>query len=127
MNDELGALKQALKNIDRILKPKGRLVVMSYHSLEDRLIKNLFKYGNVESSTEVNADNPWKALTTKAITPTELEVTINRRSRSAKLRIGEKKPEIDEIILPKTISKYGSYIGKKQVAKKLKSLEDLSD
>jgi 16S rRNA (cytosine1402-N4)-methyltransferase len=119
VNDEIGALKDALIDIPAIMNTEGRLVVMSYHSLEDRLIKNLFKYGNIagdESSLE-DVRNPWSLLTKKAVAASEEEVALNRRARSAKLRastfINDK--QIEKI--PKTILKYGSYVGKKQAAK----------
>ena len=95
VNDELGVLHKILSNAVPILAPKGRIVVISYHSLEDRIVKNVFK----EFASKVYSDDPlpvlirepqWKILTTKPILPSEHEVKINPRSRSAKLRIAER-------------------------------------
>jgi 16S rRNA (cytosine1402-N4)-methyltransferase len=94
VNDELGALKSMLEQTAEVLKPGGRLVVMSYHSLEDRLVKNFIKTGNFEGILEKDFyGNPitnFKQITRKPITPQELELVENTRSRSAKLRIAEK-------------------------------------
>lgn len=94
VNDELGALKTFLKESAKVLKPGGRLVIMSYHSLEDRLVKNFLKSGNFEG--EVKKDfygKPqleFKLINKKPITATEAEIKENKRARSAKLRIAEK-------------------------------------
>lgn len=118
VNDEIGALKEALTDVSSILKPQGRLVVMSYHSLEDRLVKNLFKYGNILGE-ELGDDgnNPWSLLMKKAQVASEEEVAINRRARSAKLRAAIYLNEKPKEMISKTILKYGSYVGKKQTAK----------
>lgn len=95
VNDELGALKSMLKQTADVLKPGGRLVVMSYHSLEDRLVKNFIKTGNFEGKLEKDFyGNPitlFKQITRKPITASEEELNANPRSRSAKLRIAERK------------------------------------
>ena len=94
VNGELEALKEMLQQSVDVLVPGGRLVVMSYHSLEDRLVKNFFKAGNFEG--EVNKDFygnpivPLKPVVRKAITASEEELQINNRARSAKLRVAEK-------------------------------------
>ena len=94
VNGELEALKEMLQQSVDVLVPGGRLVVMSYHSLEDRLVKNFFKAGNFEG--EVNKDFygnpivPLKPVVRKAITASEEELQVNSRARSAKLRVAEK-------------------------------------
>jgi 16S rRNA (cytosine1402-N4)-methyltransferase len=94
INDEMGALQAMLKQCADVLKPGGRLVVISYHSLEDRLVKNYMKTGNFEGEQEKdfygNVIVPLKAITRKPITPSEIELKSNPRSRSAKLRIAQK-------------------------------------
>lgn len=94
VNDELGALKTLLEQSVKILKPGGRLVVMSYHSLEDRLVKNFIRAGNwnghIEKDIYGHADLPFKQITRKPIIPSEEEIKKNERARSAKLRIAEK-------------------------------------
>ncbi len=94
VNEELEVLKQMLEQAVQVLKPGGRLVVMSYHSLEDRLVKNFFRSGNFEGKIEKdffgNVISPLKVISRKAIIPTEEEIEINSRARSAKLRIAEK-------------------------------------
>jgi 16S rRNA (cytosine1402-N4)-methyltransferase len=94
VNDELGALKDMLTQATEVLRPGGRLVVISYHSLEDRLIKNLFKTGNLEGKLEKDFfGNPillFKQVTRKPISPSEEEIIENNRARSARLRIGER-------------------------------------
>lgn len=92
VNDELGALRQMLEATTRVLRPGGRLVVMTYHSLEDRIVKNFLRsYGtdSVQSDIYGTARSPWQLLTRKPITATTAELETNPRSRSAKLRIAE--------------------------------------
>jgi len=96
VNDELAALKEMLQQSLEVLKPGGRLVVMSYHSLEDRLVKNFMKSGNFEGIIEKDPvfgteKTPWNIISRKAIIPSMDEIKNNNRARSAKLRIAEKK------------------------------------
>lgn len=94
LNDEMGALQAMLKQTADILKPGGRLVVISYHSLEDRLVKNYMKTGNFEGEQVKdfygNVLTPLKQITRKPVTPSNAELKSNPRSRSAKLRIAQK-------------------------------------
>lgn len=96
VNDELGALKEMLQQIPTLLKPGGRVAIITFHSLEDRLVKNFFRRGTFEAPDE----NPFINTTTvnelilvnkKPILPSEDEQKKNPRSRSAKLRIAEKR------------------------------------
>ena len=90
VNQEMEALKEMLYAATEALKPGGRLVVITYHSLEDRMVKNIMKTGNVEGKAEQdffgNVQTPFKLINNKVITPCEDEVQRNPRSRSAKLR-----------------------------------------
>jgi len=94
VNDEMGALKTMLKQTVDVLKPGGRLVIISYHSLEDRLVKNFLRSGNFEGTLEKdffgNIITPFKSITRKPIMPKDEELAINPRARSAKLRIAQK-------------------------------------
>ena len=94
VNGEMDALKEMLLQALSLLKPGGRLVVITYHSLEDRLVKNFFKTGNFEGNVEKdfygNVITPFKQINNKVIIPNQEEIEINPRSRSAKLRIAEK-------------------------------------
>ena len=96
VNKETDALKKLLIQATALLKPGGRLVVISYHSLEDRLVKNFFKTGNFEGIVEKdfygNVNTPFQAINTKVIVPQAEEIERNPRSGSAKLRIIEIKP-----------------------------------
>ena len=87
--------KELLNNIKKVLKPGGRLVIITYHSLEDRMVKNMMKTGNIEGKTEQdffgNVQTPFRLVNNKVIVASNEEVTRNPRSRSAKLRIAEKK------------------------------------
>lgn len=95
VNGEMEALRSMLEQTSEVLKPGGRLVVISYHSLEDRLVKNWMRSGNFEGDIEKdfygNPLTPFTPISRKAITPTAEELNINNRSRSAKLRVAEKK------------------------------------
>lgn len=94
VNGEMEALKMALEQSIKLLAPGGRLVVISYHSLEDRIVKNFMRSGNTEGRIEKDffgrATTPLKVISKKAIVPSAEEVERNPRSRSAKLRIAEK-------------------------------------
>ena len=94
LNGEIEALKMALEQSTKILNPEGRLVVMSYHSLEDRLVKNFMRSGNTDGIVEKDffgrATTPFKVITRKAIIPRDEEIATNPRSRSAKLRVAER-------------------------------------
>jgi 16S rRNA (cytosine1402-N4)-methyltransferase len=94
VNQELEVLKTLLQQSAEVLAPKGRLVVMSYHSLEDRLVKNFINTGNFEGDAQKdfygNIIRPFTPVSKKAITASEEEINANPRSRSAKLRIAEK-------------------------------------
>ena len=93
VNGELDALRKLLNQSIEVLNPGGRLAIITYHSLEDRLVKNFMRTGNVEGRQEKDffgrVNTPWRVLTGKVITPSEEEVQRNPRSRSAKLRIAE--------------------------------------
>ncbi len=95
VNEELEVLKEMLTQAAEVLKPGGRLVVISYHSLEDRLVKNFFRAGNFEGKIEKdfygNVLSPLKPLSGKAVIPNEEEIRENSRARSAKLRVAEKR------------------------------------
>lgn len=94
INDELGALKELLFGAAEVLKPEGRIVVISYHSLEDRLVKRYFKSGNFEGEPETDLYGRrsmlWKVITRNPVEPEIEEQKSNPRSRSAKLRIAAK-------------------------------------
>ena len=94
VNQEMEALKEMLLSAIEVLKPGGRLVVITYHSLEDRMVKNIMKTGNIEGKAIQdfygNSQTPFK-LVNKVIIASDEEVKRNPRSRSAKLRIAEKK------------------------------------
>ena len=95
VNHEMEALKEMLCATAEVLRPGGRLVVITYHSLEDRLVKNMMKTGNVEGKMEKdfygNVETPFRLVNNKVIVPSDEEIAENPRSRSAKLRIAEKK------------------------------------
>jgi 16S rRNA (cytosine1402-N4)-methyltransferase len=94
VNDEMKALENFLHQSGEVLKSGGRLVVMSYHSLEDRMVKNFMNkgkvFGEVEKDFYGNQLKPFKPITRKPVEASEAEVEKNKRARSAKLRIGEK-------------------------------------
>ena len=95
VNQEMEALKEMLNAAIETLKPGGRLVVITYHSLEDRMVKNIMKTGNIEGKTSQdyfgNIQTPFRMVNNKVIVASDEEVARNPRSRSAKLRIAEKK------------------------------------
>ena len=95
VNGEMESLKRLLEQSLRVLKPGGRLAVITYHSIEDRMVKNFIRSGNIEGTIDKdifgNVTTPWKAITRSPIVPDASEIAANPRSRSAKLRIAEKK------------------------------------
>ena len=94
VNDEMGALREMLEGALQLLKPGGRLAILTYHSLEDRMVKNFLRAGNIEGTIEKdfygNALTPFRVIE-KGRQATPEEVERNPRSRSARLRVGEKK------------------------------------
>ncbi|MBO7592030.1 MAG: 16S rRNA (cytosine(1402)-N(4))-methyltransferase RsmH [Bacteroidaceae bacterium] len=94
VNHEMEALQEMLKGATEMLKPGGRLVVITYHSLEDRIVKNLMKTGNVEGEEDKDffgrVNTPYRLVNRQVIVPADEEMAKNPRSRSAKLRIAEK-------------------------------------
>jgi 16S rRNA (cytosine1402-N4)-methyltransferase len=104
VNDELGSLKEMLEQVPEVLKPGGRIAVITFHSLEDRLVKVFFRQGNFGDEAESETDlfgnsgksSKLKVITRKPILPSEKEMKENPRSRSAKLRVGEKEGEESE-------------------------------
>lgn len=94
VNQEIKYLKEFLSQTEKVLKKGGRLSIISYHSLEDRLVKNYIKsgnfYGKIEKDIYGNFEAPFKAVNNKVIVPDEEEIKTNNRARSAKLRIAEK-------------------------------------
>lgn len=94
VNGEMEALKMALEQSLKVLKPGGRLVVISYHSLEDRIVKNFIRSGNTDGKIEKDffgrSTTPWTIVTRKAVVPSDKEIAENPRSRSAKMRAAEK-------------------------------------
>jgi 16S rRNA (cytosine1402-N4)-methyltransferase len=95
VNDETGALIEMLQQVPNLLKPGGRVAIITFHSIEDKLVKNFFRRGTFDEP----ADNPFinnesvnelKVITKKPVLPEEKEMKQNSRSRSAKLRIAEK-------------------------------------
>lgn len=97
VNHEMEALEEMLQASLRVLKPGGRLVVLTYHSLEDRMVKNFMRSGRMDGKVEQDFYGrkltPWRMVNNKVIVPSDQEQTENPRSRSAKLRIAEKLAE----------------------------------
>ena len=100
VNGEVRALREMLNAAAELLRPGGRLVVLTYHSLEDRMVKNMVRTGNVEGKAETDlfghVDAPLHAVTRNVVTPSAEELAQNPRSRSAKLRIAEKTKKEDD-------------------------------
>jgi len=94
VNQELDAFKEMLGQCEQVMNPEGRLVILSYHSLEDRIAKNFIKTGNVQGDLQKDfygkIQNDWKAINRKPMTAREEEIETNTRARSARLRIAEK-------------------------------------
>lgn len=97
VNEEMKVLELFLGQCADVLNPGGRLVVLSYHSLEDRLVKNFMKTGNSDGNLEKdffgNQLTPYKLLSSKPIVPSDDEIQINNRARSAKLRVAERRSQ----------------------------------
>lgn len=97
VNNEMTALKEMLRSATELLRPGGRLSVITYHSLEDRIVKNVMKTGNPEGKIKQDffgrIETPFTLINNKVITPDDEELANNPRSRSAKLRIAEKKDD----------------------------------
>lgn len=96
VNDEINALKELLQQIPQLLKPGGRVTMITFHSLEDRLVKSFFRQGSFNEQEQhpyfnIESLSVLKTVNKKPITPSEREINANPRSRSAKLRIAEKK------------------------------------
>ena len=95
VNGEMDVLRSVLEQTEKVIKPNGRLVIISYHSLEDRMVKNYIRSGHVEiseSQTDIygNRRVPFRAVNRKVIIPDDIEIEMNTRARSAKLRIAER-------------------------------------
>jgi 16S rRNA (cytosine1402-N4)-methyltransferase len=95
VNDEVGALKEMLIQLNSIIKPGGRAAIITFHSLEDRIVKNFFRNGSFEEEPDnpflsVEKEKIWKLVTKKPLTANDAELKQNSRSRSAKLRIAER-------------------------------------
>lgn len=99
VNGEMEALKRLLNDSSKVLKPGGRLAIITYHSIEDRIVKNFMKTGNIEGKEEKDffgrTHSPLKIITRSPIVPSEEEIERNPRSRSAKLRIAELAADIN--------------------------------
>ncbi|MFT3702684.1 MAG: 16S rRNA (cytosine(1402)-N(4))-methyltransferase RsmH [Agriterribacter sp.] len=96
VNDELGALEEMLQQLPSLLKKGGRVAIITFHSIEDRIVKNFLRNGNMEDAAVdavygTKTESPFVVVTKKPITPSETEMKKNPRSRSAKLRVAEKK------------------------------------
>lgn len=129
VNDEIGALEDALSGMHECLRDGGAFVVMSYHSLEDRRVKQLFRTGSLfrddgelgeEEGRAITTSNPWEVQFKGAIGPSDAEVEANRRARSAKLRAAVRVPRIAsaaEGSISARGKKKGGFIGAKQRAK----------
>jgi 16S rRNA (cytosine1402-N4)-methyltransferase len=95
VNDELGALEALLQQVPSLLKPGGRMAVITFHSLEDRIVKHFFRYGTMDAPEQddiygTRQESPLKVITRKPLLPSAEETARNPRARSAKLRVAEK-------------------------------------
>lgn len=94
VNDEMGSLRKLLEQSVKLLKPGGRICIITYHSIEDRMVKNFFRSGRIDGEIEKDlygrVHTPWKLITRSPIVPDAEEIERNPRSRSAKLRIAER-------------------------------------
>jgi len=97
VNDELGALRELLRQAAAVLKPGGRLVIITFHSLEDRIVKNFIRTGQTDAGEEIpdpftrqTPEKPFRSVTKKPVLASAAEIRLNPRARSAKLRIAEK-------------------------------------
>ena len=103
VNDELGALKEMLQQVPPLLSPAGRVVIITFHSLEDRIVKNFFRNGAFEEKVDTNPfenaprQNVLEIITRKPVTAGEIELARNPRSRSAKMRVAMKKMNADTL------------------------------
>ena len=99
VNDEMGALETFLEQTLQVLKPGGRLAILTFHSLEDRLVKRFMKSGRFDGELDKDfygrVSRPFKVVTRKPILPDAEEQKLNSRSRSAKLRVAERIQEAD--------------------------------
>ncbi|MDE6578478.1 MAG: 16S rRNA (cytosine(1402)-N(4))-methyltransferase RsmH [Muribaculaceae bacterium] len=97
-NDEMADLRIFLNAATRVLRPGGRLAVLTYHSIEDRMVKNFMKSGNIDGVEQKdfygNVKSPWKIITRKPVEPSPEEIEANPRARSAKLRVAELKDSL---------------------------------
>ena len=95
VNDEMGALREMLRSAGLLLRPGGRIAILTYHSLEDRIVKNVMRAGNAEGKVEQDfygkTKSPLHLINNRVTVPSAEELERNPRSRSAKLRIAEKK------------------------------------
>ena len=98
-NDEMGDLRQFLSSSLKVIRPGGRLAILTYHSVEDRMVKNFMKTGNVEGIETKDffgkVSTPWKLITRRPVEASPEEVERNPRARSAKLRVAERLPDVE--------------------------------
>lgn len=130
VNDEINALEQALTDAQDVVKPTGRLVILSYHSLEDRRVKRLIRSGHIDAEDDQKTNSnqllPWLAVNRRALPPSEAEIQLNRRARSAKLRAAERsslgyehmlKEQKEEATPDSTLGRKKKHLGLKQLRK----------
>lgn len=96
VNDEMGALRDMLQELPDLLKKGGRIAIITFHSIEDRMVKNFFRNGSFEETVSdslygTKPESPFLVITKKPMLPSHAEITANPRSRSAKLRVAERK------------------------------------